>query len=285
MPPPVTLETVKLYPLVGLKSLRVPEAGGAWRLFTLAKNLAGVADHIERESLREVSESLGVKEYQFNRWLSAARGLDLFKDVQRMSGEWMLILPSQKKAAEIMGSEKLGKPVTLPTELLFKKGWRAYVFAAWQASVTNNGDRLVSQKKQEEITGIDPQTQRQFNKQAGVVSTKNFAQSNVHANHYSSVLEYGNRACLYEFWNHTTHQKMLGWRIPDSRVFPLYGSDFSNKSPRKMSLFNRTPEQQSATLKTLRSYGIEGKDLPIKEIYTLDRQSAKGNNLWIHLPV
>lgn len=279
------MDELKLYPLVGLRSLQIAEAGGAWRLFTLAKNLAGVADHIERESLRKISESLGVKEYQFNRWLNAGRGLDLFKDVQRMTGEWMLILPSQKKAAEIMGSDKLGKPVTLPAELLFRKGWRAYVFASWQASITNNGERLVSQKKQAEITGIDPQTQRQFNEQAGVKSTKNYAISNQHANNKTMVQEFSTRACPFEYWNNTTHQKMLGWRIPNSRVFPLYGSDFSNNSLRKMSLFNRTQEQQSATLKTLRSYGIEGKDLPIKEIYTLDRQSAKGNNLWIHLPV
>lgn len=275
------MDELKLYPLVGLKSLQIAEAGGAWRLFTLAKNLAGVADHIERETLRKISESLGVKEYQFNRWLNAGRGLDLFKDVQRMTGEWMLILPSQKKAAKIMGSEKLGKPVTLPAEYLFRKGWRAYVFASWQSSTTNNGERLVSQKRQTEITGIDPQTQRQFNKQAGVKSIKNFAISNLHANNKSMTLEFGNRACLFEFWDNSTHQKKLGWRIPDTRIFTLYGQNFSNSTPRKMSLFNRTPEQYATTAKALRT--IE--NITMKEFYTYDRPSSKGHHLWIHTPI
>lgn len=274
------MNELKLYPLVGLKSLQISEAGGAWRLFTLAKNMAGPSDHIQRDELKKVSESLGVKEYQFKRWLDAGRGLDLFKDVQRMSGEWMLILSSQKKAAELMGSEHLGKPVTLPAELLFKKGWRAYVFASWQASITGNGQRLVSLKKQEQITGIKSQTQTKLNKQAGIQSTKNFATSNVHANHYSGILEYGNRACLFEFWDNATHQKKLGWRLPNTRVFPLFG-DISNSMPRNMSLFNRTAEQYKNTIKSLRT--IE--NVTLQEFYTFDRPSSKGHHLWIHSPI
>ena len=274
-------ETVKMYPLMGLKSIRENEAGGAWRLFVLAKGMAEESDHIGRETLKAALLSLGVQEYMFRRWLDAGRKYDLFTDVQRMSGEWMLILPSWKKAAESLET-KLDRPVIIETKLLFSKEWRAHVFTMWQASYTNNGERLVSQKKQEEITGVDTQTQRNYNKQAGVISSKNYAVSNIHANGFAGVYEYGNRACLFEYWDNEKHQKYLGWRIPDSRVLPSSRVNISNKTPRNMSLFNRTAEQYTATMQALRQLSKDDKQITTKEIYIYDRKSAKGNHLWIH---
>jgi hypothetical protein len=277
-------ETVKIYPLTGLKSLRETEAGGAWRLFVLAKNMAGVSDHIGRETLKQALLSFGVQEYNFRRWLDAGRRNNLFTDVQRKSGEWMLILPSWKNAAKEFETN-LDRPVIIETKLLFSKGWRAHLFAFWQASYTNNGERLVSQRKQAEVTGIDPQTQRQFNEEAGVKSTRNFAISNIHANGYSGVLEFGNRACLFEYWDNEKHQKYLGWRLPNSRVYPNLGINISNKTPRNLSLFNKSADQYTATMKTLRKLDTEEKQIKTREIYIFRNVSSKGNNLWTHAPI
>lgn len=254
-------------------------------MFVLAKNISGALDHVKRNELREFSRSLGVNDAQFKRWLNAGRRLSLFTDIQQADGEWKLILVGNQKAAELLGADSLGRAVTLPANLLFKKCWRGYVFASWQSSHTGNGERLVSQKKQAEITGVSPQTQRQFNEQAGVTSQKNYAISNIHANGYSGVLEFGNRACLFQYWDKSTHQKKLGWRIPDSRVFPLYGANISNNTPRNLALFNRTPEQYSATMKTIRRLKSDDKEVNTKEIYTFDRKSDKGNGLWIHAAI
>lgn len=284
MPYPL-LGNMKLYPLVGLKSFRIPEAGGAWRLFVLAKNMADKLDHINRNDLRETAQTLGVNDAQWKRWITAGRNLDLFRDVQQKSGEWTLILAGNKKAAQLLGAEKLGQIVTIPAELLFKKGWRAYVFEAWQSAATKNGLKLISQKKQAEITGIDPQTQRQFNKQAGVKSERNYAQSNIHANGFAGVLEYGGRASLYKFWNKDTHQFMLGWRIPDTRISSRYGTSKPQNKLKAMNLFNRTQEDYKATMKAVRKAGKQDKAIKLKEVYVQDRKSAKGNNLWIHLPL
>jgi len=273
-------ETVNFNPLVGLKSFRTSGAGGAWRLFVLAKNLAGVFDHIERELLKAFALSLGVQNKTFDRWLNAARNYDLMRDVQRESGEWMLVLTSYRKAAKILGCNHAGRSVALPVKLLFGKGWRAFVFASWQSIYTNNGIRLASQKKQAEITGISEQVQRQFNKYAGVQSKRNYAISNIHANGYSAVLEFGNRAGLFEYWSKETHQKYLGWRIPNSRYFPLFGVDGSHKTQRTMSLFNRTAEQYEASMKSIRK-----SDAKFIEMYVFDRTSRNGNDLWIHLPL
>lgn len=278
-------QEIKIHPLVGLKSFRLPEASGAWRLFVLAKNLAGVADHIERDKLGKWSNELGIKLPTFTRWMTTARNLGLFTDVQRMSGEWILILPSYQRAADMLGVGKLGAMCQLPAKVLFRKGWKGFVFASWQAAFTKNGTRLVSQKKQAEITGIDPQTQRQFNKMAGVTSEINYAISNQHANNFAGEQEYGNRAALFTYWDKLTHQKKLGWRIPDRRVFPLYGTDLSKSTPRKLSLFNRTAEQFSATMKQIRKLKSEDKPITAKDIYQLDRKSEKGNNLWIHCAI
>ncbi|HNE05129.1 MAG TPA: hypothetical protein PLT08_11460 [Anaerolineales bacterium] len=277
---PVLLpEFVKFNPLVGLKSFRTSSAGGAWRLMVLAKNLAGNLDHIERETLRQATRLLGVQDKTFRRWLDAARGLNFVSDIQRTSGEWMLILSSNNSIAFSLGCVNHCRVVQVPIENLFAKNWRAIVFAAWQAGFTGNGERLVSQKKQYEITGIQEQTQRQFNKAAGVQSQKNYAISNIHANGYGAVLEFGNRAGLFQYWNKETHQKHLGWRIPNSRYFPLFGTGGSYKTRRTMSLFNRTAVQYAASMKAIRKNGVK-----FSEMYVFDRTSQNGNNLWIHLP-
>ena len=271
-------DTVKFWPLVGLKSFHTSSAGGAWRLLVLAKNLAGQLDHIEREILKAYARSLGVHDKSFARWLETARGLGFVKDRQRISGEWILILSSNKKAAQGLGCENAGRAVTLPAKLLFGKGWRSFVFASWQAAFTNNGARLVSQKKQAEITGISEQTQRQFNKEAGVQSKSNYAISNIHVNWYKAVLEFGARAGLFQYWDKEKHQKYIGWRIPNSRYFPLFGVGGSYKTRRTMSLFNRTPEQYAASMKAIRK-----SDTNFREMYVFHRTSRNGNDLWTHL--
>lgn len=272
------LEFVKFNPLVGLKSFRTSGAGGAWRLIVIAKNLAGVLDHIERDALRKCVNSLGVQDKSFRRWLDAARGLGFVSDVQRASGEWMLILSSNDEIARVLGGGSSRRIVQIPVKNLFEKNWRAFVFASWQAEFTGNGERLVSQKKQYEITGIQEQTQRQFNKAAGVRSQKNYAISNIHANGYGTVLEFGNRAGLFQYWDKKLHQKYLGWRIPDSRFFPLFGVGGSNKTRRTMSLFNRTREEMKATSKAINLGRPK-----FCEMYTFDRISKNGNHLWIHV--
>ncbi len=274
-------ETVKFNPLVGLKSFRTSGAGGAWRLVVLAKTLEenGIGK-VSREALRAFALSLGVHAKSFERWLTAARNFDFVQDVQTKDGEWVLILASHENVARSLGCKHQGRAVNLPSNMLFIKGWKSRVFASWQSASTNNGERLVSQKKQAEVTGILEQTQRKFNKEAGVISKKNYAISNIHANGYNAVLDFGNRAGLFGYWDKEKHQKYLGWRIPNSRYFPLFGVDGSYKTRRALSLFNRTAEQYSASMKAIRTKGTK-----LSEIYVYSRVSSNGNSLWIHLPL
>lgn len=270
-------ETVKFNPLVGLKSFHIPEAGGAWRLFVLAKNLAAGNDHVRRDDVREYAASLGIREKTFRRWITAARNLDLVRDVQRQTGEWMLILTSNDKAASIMGSERKGAPVTMSARLIVGKQWRAYVFAGFEA--TFNG-RLISRKKQAELSGIPVSTQRKFDKEAGVKRQKNYAVSNIHANGYSAVLEFGSRAGLYKYWDKTTHQLKLGWRLPDSRRFDGAMTNGSKNSLGALSLFNRTHNHYKATVRKLSK-----SDSPVREVYLYSHTSRNGADMWTHCPL
>ena len=271
---------LRFIPIQGIKSFHAG-AGGAWRAFILAKNLAGTLDHVDRGQIVSFAHSLGVHSKTFDRWLNAARGFGFVRDVQRQTGEWILVLVGHKAAAEILGhKERRSRFVSLPARLLVSAGWKSYVFAAWQAQFTNNGERLVSQKKQAELTGISEQVQRQYNKGAGVKNKKNYAISNIHANGFNSVLEFGTRAGLFKFWNKETHQMYLGWRVPNSRVFPLLGASGFQKTRKTMSLFNKTVEQYSHTMKALRK-----NETAFREIYIYYQNSQNGNGLWTHTPL
>ncbi len=70
----MTNAQIKIHPLVGLKSFRIPEAGGAWRLFVLAKNISSELDHISRDELRKAARSSPIQ-YEDDREL-AVRALD-----------------------------------------------------------------------------------------------------------------------------------------------------------------------------------------------------------------
>jgi hypothetical protein len=276
-------QNLRFIPIQGIRSFHAGTgASGAWRLFVLAKNLdtKGIG-YVGRELVRSFALSLRVNSKTFDRWLNAARVSGFVSDIQRKTGEWDLILISHKQVANILDHKEIHVPyISLPARLLVGKGWKSYVFAAWQSQFTNNGERLVSQKKQFELTGISEQVQRQYNKEAGVTSKKNYAISNIHANGFHGVLEFGSRAGLFKYWNEKTHQLYLGWRIPNARIFPLLGTSGSYKTQRALSLFNKTVDQYSSTMKALRK-----KQTTLNEVYIFYRNSKNGNGLWTHMPL
>jgi hypothetical protein len=276
---------LRFIPIQGIKSFRAGTGtGGAWRLFVLAKNLDTTGrGHVSRELVRAFALSLGINSKTFDRWLNSARVSGFVSDIQRKTGEWDLLLISHEKVVSILDHNKNIRPIyiSLPACLLISKGWKSYVFAAWQAQFTNNGERLVSQKKQFEITGVSEQLQRQYNREAGVTSKKNYAISNIHANGFHGVLEFGSRAGLFKYWNEKTHQLYLGWRIPNTRIFSLLRTSGSHKTRRALSLFNKTVEQYSNSMKALRKQQTN----TFSELYVFYRNSKSGNGLWTHLPL
>lgn len=213
--------------LTACKSLSA-NSMGAYRLFLIAKALAGVRDSVLVLQVESIVRAY-ISDRQLQRDKSAAIRLGLFQCLERKNGEKVLLLVSHKKAALLLGAKKSSEKsrgiVTLDD--LFSDKWQAIVFVNWQAKYTQNGLRLTSQKKQAEITGIQPQMQRKYNKICGVTSRSNYAVSNVSANHLDMVRELGNRAAPFAFKNHKLNQLYIAWRLPSTRVVCADSSAFN----------------------------------------------------------
>lgn len=204
--------------LTACKSLSTHKLG-AYRLFVLAKALAGVLDNVLVSQVEKVALGF-ISKRQFQRDMSAALRLGLFTYHERKNGDKVFFLVSHKRAALLLGATKSSevRRAIISIEDLFSDKWQAIAFTTWQAKFNENGERLTSQKKQEARTGIQPQMQRKYNKVCGVVSRSNYAISNILANQLDAVKEFGNRTAPFAFKNHKTNQSYIAWRLPSKRV-------------------------------------------------------------------
>lgn len=214
---------------------------GAYRLFVLAKALAGMHDSV----LVSLVESLAwayISKRQYQRDKSEAIRLGLLRFHERKNGEKVFLLVSHKRAALLLGAKKSSEASrgTVSLDDLFGEKWQAIAFTSWQAKFTQNGARLTSQKKQAELTGIQPQMQRRYNRACGVESRSNYAVSNVSANHLDMVREFDNRAAPFAFKNHKLNQLYIAWRLPSTRVVCADSSAF-NPSGIEGSLIGTNP--------------------------------------------
>lgn len=204
--------------LTACKSLSI-NALGAYRLFVLAKALAGVLDSVLVSDVEGFALTY-ISKRQYQRDKSAALRLGLFKVHQRKNGQIVFVLVSHTQAGLLLGATKSSEESRGVVSLddLYSDKWQAIAFTTWQEKYTENGVKLTSQKKQAELTGIQPQMQRKYNKICGVKSRSNYAVSNLSANHLELVKEYGRRAAPFAFKDYKLNQRYIAWRLPSSRV-------------------------------------------------------------------
>lgn len=209
---------VTFSPLTACKSLTAKSWLGAYRLFLLAKGMAK-GDSVNVSEVKAEACQF-ISERQFARDMSAARRLGLLAIHERKSGARVFVITSHENAAIKLGAtvSSAAKRATVSLPDLFSDNWQAIAFVIWQAVTTQNGARLISQKKQAEKTGISPQMQRQYNKACGVKSQCNYAVSNIAANRLDGEKEFGTRAAPFAFKNHKLNQVYIAWRLPSKRV-------------------------------------------------------------------
>jgi hypothetical protein len=158
---------------------------GAWRLHVLGATLDHTAecDHpqgickggsgkIERAQLQAAAETLGVKRSTFYNWLADARQAGILNGM----GEY-LYLASQAKLSQILLCNSIDEHKAIVSiKQLFKPGWKALVWAAYLKA--NHHKRIgyterlepvhkgnvISAKTLEDLTGINPRTQRRYKK-------------------------------------------------------------------------------------------------------------------------
>ena len=169
-------ETVTFFALMGVHAARrYSRIGGGWRLYTLAKALDGhnreAVGSIQSDDLRAFAQYLGVIPRTYRRWYRQAVEVGLFDPVQTKRGSWRLILPSAGKAAHYIGADDIGRKVEMSAADLLGKGWKANVWAAFEAS----RGQQISRDRLEQMTGVPTSTQRYRDNQAGVTRTANYA--------------------------------------------------------------------------------------------------------------
>jgi len=277
-------------PLTACKSLGTHQMG-AYRLFVLAKTLAGARDSVGVSQVENLTREF-ISRRQFQRDKSAALRLGLFKTLERRNGDKVYLLASHEKAALLLGATKSSASTrcVISLEDLFGGRWQALAFTAWQKGSTRNGLLLVSQKKQEERTGIVPQMQRKYNRLCGVTSRRNYAVSNISASQLNGVREFGVRAAPFAFKDHGTGRSYIAWHLPSSRVV-CADSSAVNTSNIDGSLIstNQNTSRKSGKLflyndisltRVLRSCAPEQRDL-----YVFSHTSSSGAGIFTHFAI
>lgn len=265
---------------------------GAYRFFVLAKALAGVLDsaivsEVENFALTYISKR------QYQRDKSAALRLGLLKIHERKNGQKVFVMVSHAHAALLLGVKKSSEKSrgVISLDDLFGDKWQAIAFTTWQAKYTENGVRLTSQKKQAELTGIQPQMQRRYNKICGVQSRSNYAVSNISANQLDIVKEYGRRAAPFAFKDYKLNQTYIAWRLPSSRVVCAHSSAL-NLSGVDGSLIGTNPNTQKRgsrlfvygdTTFTKAKKAVKGDT--IHDLYIFSHKSDSGAGLFTHYSI
>jgi hypothetical protein len=303
-------EYVKLYPVMAIQAARrASRVGGGYRLYVLAKALDQEGrGAVPRETLREYALSLGVLPRTWERWVFEARAFGLLWDVQRWDGHWEMILSGAATAAHAMKCETVGTcKVTMAADLLIGAGWKARVWAAYEA--THNG-RPVSREWMQKAVNVPVSTQRYRDACAGVTRQSNHARLVYKADALSMLKDFGHHKGLY-----IRKDGFIGSRKPDSRFTTLADRGRKGRArkanatlhrmermiglslvrqalsdhvspelpPGKsvcVRLFNFTPGQRSASEKKLR----QTDNRQIREVYEKSHTAPSGAVVWSHCP-
>jgi len=210
---------VKFWPLMGMAAIK-NKSGGAWRAWTLAKNLDKAGQGaIPLADLQAQAKELKIHPKSWKRWLKEARRLGLICDRARADG-W-LVLASYHKAAKILDCDNVGpRPANLPAADLIGKGWRAFI---WDGYIACHGGRPVTRARMAKLTGVPVSTQREYGNIAKETRRHNYIVSELSADNLPGVLEYGGvingrkRAAPFAYKIKKTQKFVIAWRGPDSR--------------------------------------------------------------------
>ena len=235
-------ETVAIYALMGVEAARYGSGtGGAWRLYVMAKALDGhnreAVGWIDLDHLRAFALYLGVNPRTWCRWYEEAVKIGLLDPVQTKGGAWRLLLPSPGKAAFYMGAGHIGRKARMSAADLVGKGWKARVWAAFEAA----RGLQISRDQLEKISGVPTSTQRYRDDQAGVKRTANYAQSHYRAEHLPGLQEFTNHKGLF-----LANNGRVYWRLPDTRASDIATDAGKGRGRKAQAELNTLQEQEQS---------------------------------------
>jgi len=260
-------ELIKIQPEVLLRAAR-GQNGGAARLFFLAKHFNQSGSRtIEDKAFRRWLLSLGISRRVYENWLN--RALEIGIITRR--DQWLDLL-GRDSAFPILGANKIYKRGALiEIKKLIGKGWQAY---AWAAYVKRFEDQPISQAKLRELTDIPERDQRQYERRAGVIKTRNIALDRSRkADQASGAIEFGRPGVFV-----CKSADCLAWGLPNSRAVP--GIELGNKGRNRkiqkginrlclmardgkaLRIYHESEKALKTTFKQLRKASIRGETLP-----------------------
>ena len=199
---------VKIQPEALLHAAR-GKNGGAARLWFLAKhfNQSGSRTIQAREFGRWV-RSLGVERRTFEMWLTRALQIQLMTRRGKM-----LDLNGWARGYIILGCTHAKQQALIPLDKLIGKGWLSWTWARYIKRFEN---RPISQARLRELTGIPERNQRQYERRAGVIRTRNIAlDPSRKADQAAGMREFEHAgAFAYKAGD------CVAWNIPSSREVP-----------------------------------------------------------------
>jgi hypothetical protein len=211
---------MKIFPSLALAALKA-NSGGAWRVWEFARSIDRQGSGaIYEADLRNHCNELKVNGGTYKRWLKQAIDLGLFISVSR----GRLVLIGIKTACLILECKRVDtRRVEIPNNKLVGKGWRAWIWAAYEMEFKG---RPISRKTQYQLTGKHPETQRRYDNAAGVIRKANYAKGKLSADYLASIQEFDRRAAPFVM------DGVVWWRLPDARFskkIKLAGKGMSGK--------------------------------------------------------
>lgn len=294
-------EYIRCWPLQGMAAAR-SNLGGAWRLYMLAKHLdQSGRGAIDGEALTRAARAQGIAPRTLARWQAQAEKAGLIKPITKTGGKWYL-LASHQDACIATGCHQVGRLTQIRLRDLFREGWRATLWAAYEQ--THQG-RPITRAKQESLTGVPISTQRALDNQARVTRQSNYCLTGLSPDHIPGLKDIGRPGVFV--WQYRKHGKTItqaAYRLPDSRradhlaesmgkgrakkvnkainqrlnVSSIIGRDQSSDCMAEggvyLRLFNRTGSQTRSTLRK-----ASKADYNQGEIYQ-DIRTVKKADLW-----
>lgn len=161
---------------------------------------------------------LGIDTRSRRRWLEQAVEIGLIHEHKEY-----YYITGLARAALILGCNYLGNAATVEVEALVRKGWRAYLWSAYLVTLNN---RLVSQEKKAELTGVRTRTQRNYQASVPGTARQNYVDR---GQAIAGKSKYMNEECgIHTFEN----RRRVVQRLPDIRTVPL---DVSKQAKRGRS--------------------------------------------------
>ncbi|MDZ4159476.1 MAG: hypothetical protein U1B80_06780 [Anaerolineaceae bacterium] len=198
---------IRVYSNLAAAALRTTGAGGWLRSWLLVRALdTDGSGKVKRDDVMVALHELGVILKTARRWVDAA----IAQGVLIVRYEW-LRYRNPAVVGRLLGVDRVGDAVELPTVGLFGRGWRSLMYQAALAGLAavRKGTPL-SRRTLQSITGLSRATQRRHEKR-GVKSTRNLAETGLTADLMPGLREFGMAATLFSY------QGKVYKRLPDTR--------------------------------------------------------------------